>query len=93
MFSELNLGGQHQHKSPVIAYTGAHSRCQGLFALGKPSAQISPAATTGLCSMRVFAEMNAGVTCRADKVVFADELIQASIYWRVSENADRHLQM
>ena len=28
MFSEVNLGGQHQHKSSVIAYTGAHRRGQ-----------------------------------------------------------------
>lgn len=26
MFSEVNLGGQHRHKSSVIAYTGAHRR-------------------------------------------------------------------
>lgn len=28
MFFEVNLGGQHQHKSSIIAYTGAHRRGQ-----------------------------------------------------------------
>lgn len=60
MFSEVNLGGQHQRKSSVIAYTGAHrraSRYQGRFAWGKPNAQILPPATTGLCCRRVIAEV------------------------------------
>lgn len=78
---------------PTLEPIAWASRCQGRFASGKPSAQILPAAITGLCCTRVFAVVNMGVTCRADKVVFADELTQASIYWRVSENTARHLQM